>query len=759
MDDDGSADHIAGLNAMPSLEEASGHIEGPPRRDDEGRFYQVLPIGCIRLLRILPGRPQDVIRCEMRHSTLDTELDYTALSYTWGRGPDNDRIVVNGHEMRIRKNLGRFLSSARQTLSKQFEWIWIDALCINQKDNRERMQQVELMAQIYRLATSVLIWLGPAYGGSEKALDCFNRQAFRISKGKSRNISSGDEASTGIAALCHRPYWRRLWILQEIVLAKRKWLVCGDRISPWEPFSKALLGLPKHNRGVTFAQTTGDRLRGEFEMCLMKSPAMAMVELAQQQSDNQTLYDLLHDTTLLQCSEPRDKIYGLLGIIKQGDDGIVPDYDVEVVILLNAVLREYHKMNPPPNLKTVIDQCHALEELFDLDQSAMFKTENQSNQGQNDPAVPETDHQLDGDADSSVGHRDAPGSDTDPAHHFEDDPNYDTESSGSGANYVFTPRRESSPSIVNDHTSAGRAVRYHFGPRDMPITWWWLSSHGHTTLEDIFWCEFKPDLLPFYYEAAGRGDLAALQILFDRAKFDVHFKKNPRKEQPLERAVRNRQCDAVRLMLRNGVKPIAVATKQGRWLASTALTYAVILGETTIVRLLIEAGANVHDESLRKGSPLRYAAKYGRLDIARLLLDHGALPDDDEPDGYVSHHSSPLSVAAELGHIEIVRLLLDRGAQLNARRDRGNYPLTWAARRGDAALFKLLLEKGADVLAGFENYFDGISYDTPLQIARERSDTEIEALILAHLEAHPELETLRKEDLAQHWSRGQIEPW
>jgi ankyrin repeat protein len=212
-------------------------------------------------------------------------------------------------------------------------------------------------------------------------------------------------------------------------------------------------------------------------------------------------------------------------------------------------------------------------------------------------------------------------------------------------------------------------------------------------------------------------------------------------------------------MLRNGVKPIAVATKQGRWLASTALTYAVILGETTIVRLLIEAGANVHDESLRKGSPLRYAAKYGRLDIARLLLDHGALPDDDEPDGYVSHHSSPLSVAAELGHIEIVRLLLDRGAQLNARRDRGNYPLTWAARRGDAALFKLLLEKGADVLAGFENYFDGISYDTPLQIARERSDTEIEALILAHLEAHPELETLRKEDLAQHWSRGQIEPW
>jgi hypothetical protein len=132
-------ENVAVFAELPGTEDASGYVGGPPHRNEQDHFYDDLPTDCIRLLRILPGHTSKLIHCELQHFVVDSKLEYTALSYTWDRGPDNDAIFVNNRKMRIRKNLWRFLRQVRLFTPNRFDWLWIDAICINQGDNRECM--------------------------------------------------------------------------------------------------------------------------------------------------------------------------------------------------------------------------------------------------------------------------------------------------------------------------------------------------------------------------------------------------------------------------------------------------------------------------------------------------------------------------------------------------------------------------------------------------------------------------------------------
>lgn len=373
-EDDQDAENLAAFKELSAIESSQDPIEGPPQRGGPHHFYDDLPTNSIRLVRFLSSDNSNVIRCEMRHFTLDSKLEYAALSYTWGRGPDVDRIFVSDRNMQIRKNLWRFLCQARMFIPNRFDWLWIDAICINQSDNRERMHQVEVMAKIFQAASSVIVWLGPAYGGSEVALDFFNSKRARESVRNPPNIHLGRVASISIASLCHRPYWRRLWILQEIVFARRIWLMCGDRISPWQPFRDVLLGIQEFFVIPASAHPGHSRLADNFELTsILNSPAMVIVTLSEQRTQGRSLYDLLFETKLLRCADQLDKVYALLNIADLGCGDIQPDYDATIVDLLHAVLRNDHKRTRPRSLERVVNQCNALEELFDLDESSMIR--------------------------------------------------------------------------------------------------------------------------------------------------------------------------------------------------------------------------------------------------------------------------------------------------------------------------------------------------------------------------------------------------
>ena len=107
-----------------------------------------------------------------------------------------------------------------------FNWLWVDALCIDQSNADERTHQVVIMSEIFGRADQVISWLGPAYDNSEYAMSTIATYSDKFSV-KSQIISPA-ELSEAICSLCERPYWMRLWVFQELRHAKDIRLLCGE---------------------------------------------------------------------------------------------------------------------------------------------------------------------------------------------------------------------------------------------------------------------------------------------------------------------------------------------------------------------------------------------------------------------------------------------------------------------------------------------------------------------------------------------------
>lgn len=111
-----------------------------------------------RLLRVLPGNWSDGLTCILIPFLVEKSPPYLALSYTWGYSSNSRAIALNGKSFRISSNVGNFLHQVRHPVKSTS--IWIDAICINQADNKEKESQIQMMGKIYHLATNVVVWLG-----------------------------------------------------------------------------------------------------------------------------------------------------------------------------------------------------------------------------------------------------------------------------------------------------------------------------------------------------------------------------------------------------------------------------------------------------------------------------------------------------------------------------------------------------------------------------------------------------------------------
>jgi hypothetical protein len=110
---------------------------------------------------------------------------------------------------------------------------------------------------------------------------------------------------------------------------------------------------------------------------ILASPAAAIVEKITAYLSDVTLWELMSTTQHLHCSELRDKIYALLGVVAKGHEGIRPDYGPGIPTLLNSVLRNAHKLKAPKYFDHITDQCRELAALLDQEQNALFMMEGQ----------------------------------------------------------------------------------------------------------------------------------------------------------------------------------------------------------------------------------------------------------------------------------------------------------------------------------------------------------------------------------------------
>lgn len=145
-----------------------------------GSIYEALSEGHIRLLSLAPGNDADPVGKLSCHA-LEDRPSYEALSYVWGGSPSESSptITIDGAVIKITRNLHAALIALRR--DDKYRTLWIDALCINQKDRKERSMQVSMMGEIYGRAANVNIWLGPrsrdafASAHSDMALDKFQQ--------------------------------------------------------------------------------------------------------------------------------------------------------------------------------------------------------------------------------------------------------------------------------------------------------------------------------------------------------------------------------------------------------------------------------------------------------------------------------------------------------------------------------------------------------------------------------------------------------
>ncbi|KUI58453.1 Heterokaryon incompatibility protein 6, OR allele [Cytospora mali] len=183
----------------------------------------------------VPGYQYHQLEKEKRTIPSGIIRKYTALSYTWGTSRRNIPILVNGANLDITASLRdalRHLKNIQEQGDFPFYW-WIDMICINQEDDSERGHQVGMMRHIFRDARVVVAWLGGT--NCDERGETFLQYIQKVSQSTYPKalVELSDEVSDGCWALLGHPWWSRLWIIQEVLVAREVMIACRDVIVSW----------------------------------------------------------------------------------------------------------------------------------------------------------------------------------------------------------------------------------------------------------------------------------------------------------------------------------------------------------------------------------------------------------------------------------------------------------------------------------------------------------------------------------------------
>ncbi|KAK9770008.1 putative Heterokaryon incompatibility domain-containing protein [Seiridium cardinale] len=291
----------------------------------------------IRLFSLRTRNNCSVISGSFVRVNLESCPEYTALSYTWGDEAASENIVLSdGGQIEIGKTLWSFLDQ-QSSLIKQEKLFWIDAICINQSDTHERNHQVGLMKLIYASAAKVFVWLGREDGDSNLAMTYTTNQSKKPLRQRGPGfypLWSATEANS-LDALFHRPYWTRMWVIQELLHAEQIQVWCGSKKFMWEDLEKLYLK-------IKIVEDANWSAHHYLCIPIMQSPAAVMVwqraHWRHPETPTPTLRILIEIFRDWGCRDIRDKVFALVGMATT-DSKIEPDYALSTKELYFAVMR------------------------------------------------------------------------------------------------------------------------------------------------------------------------------------------------------------------------------------------------------------------------------------------------------------------------------------------------------------------------------------------------------------------------------------
>jgi hypothetical protein len=345
----------------------------------------------IRLLSLHPSANSDSeIRCTLSTASLDETPEYYALSYVWGNLQPTVPARIDQDMMDITRNLWMALKYLR--LENTVRTLWVDAICINQSNISERNEQVCQVGKIFERAAEVIIWLGEENDDSDLAINlikswgetmCWHNwfniinseipsmerdgemsreeaidlaNTIKTARPKLydwdhpmaewlQEISSPFDPKAWVALKClfQRQWWRRIWVYQEIVLAKKATIFCGTcqvdwnllywAIQAWDEISDPELVLLKIMERDDLLAVRGS----DYEVArLMSYHHRGWTDDRAKLLDLEVLLDLTRE---FQSTDPRDKIYALLGVYYDETVTIQPQYEKPVGFVYSEAIR------------------------------------------------------------------------------------------------------------------------------------------------------------------------------------------------------------------------------------------------------------------------------------------------------------------------------------------------------------------------------------------------------------------------------------
>jgi Heterokaryon incompatibility protein (HET) len=338
--------------------------------NDSPSRYRPLKETEIRYLIIHPYRESvGLVECSLHYAPIGS-AGYSAISYAWGDANNKEVILVDNRPFQITANLASCLKTLN--IIGPAKWglpsntplhLWVDAICINQDDIPERNRQVLRMHDIYKGARNVQIWLGPKTAHTELAFNRLreiDRAFLRLPQGPSsamlgqlteisrkllpglflERLDNDLEQATheGLKDLVNRSWWRRTWILQEVAAQAEPVFLCGEHRVFRSSFLNynQLFGIAAVNSGAN----------GIIETQSVENDSVSSAVNIHRDVLNakySTLLQLLRTHRNKEATDPKDKVYGIIGLSSDFSSGtyLEPNYELSVREVYASVVKAH----------------------------------------------------------------------------------------------------------------------------------------------------------------------------------------------------------------------------------------------------------------------------------------------------------------------------------------------------------------------------------------------------------------------------------
>lgn len=314
--------------------------------------YNQLADDEIRLFTLFPGEGTDSIQGMIWITNSKMAGWYKTLSYVWGAEQQPIHVLdTPSGELRIKDALHTALVGLRS--KSEPLTLWIDALCINQGDGREKVQQIAFLPEIFQRSVSTLAFIGGDKDHSGAIEMLMQVRARMVLEPSSKDWPEGlprcphlwaergmpfpdDPVWAGVAALFANPWFRRAWIVQEAVVARRLKLVLGKTRVDWNQ-----LFLVMEYIDEKLEET--ERIQSDSWVPFLKLGRLRHVE---DRSGRVSILKLLENFRHAKSSDPRDKFFSLLGLAADGNlEDFEPDYSIPITEVIQrfavALIRRF----------------------------------------------------------------------------------------------------------------------------------------------------------------------------------------------------------------------------------------------------------------------------------------------------------------------------------------------------------------------------------------------------------------------------------